>query len=275
MARHGIRGTFFFTVGPDNMGRHLWRMARPAFAWKMLRTRAASTYGWDIILRGTLWPGPLIGAGLRDVIRAAADAGHEVGIHAWDHHAWQKHVDDWSAEEVRGAIVRGLDALREIVGREVTCSAVPGWRCNDRVLLEKERLGFVYNSDCRGAGVFRPVVGGRELSQPQVPVTLPTWDEAVGRDGIDDSNYNEHILSLVRPAGLNVLTIHAEVEGCSRAGMFEDFVSRAKARGCSFCTLGEIVGASREIPLGRVEQRELDGREGLVACEARLVARGL
>jgi len=125
LGRHGVQATFFFTVGPDNMGRHLRRMLRPSFCRKMIRSRAASLYGWDILLRGTVWPGPVIGERLGSVIKAAADAGHEIGLHAWDHHAWQVHLDSMTARDIHDALARGVDLLTRILGGPPLCSAAP------------------------------------------------------------------------------------------------------------------------------------------------------
>ncbi len=268
LADYSIKASFFFCVGPDNMGRHLWRLLKPAFLWKMLRTRAASLYGWDILFRGTLWPGPVIGERLANVIRSTADAGHEVGLHAWDHHAWQAGIDKMDGAAIHRSLEKGVEILTKILGYPPTCSAVPGWKCNHLVLQEKTRFPFHYNSDCRGESIFRPVVNGRELSQPQIPVTLPTYDEVVGRNSVTDSNYNDYVLSLLDYAKLNVLTIHAEVEGIVCLEMFRDFVSKATSRGVSFVPLGTLLRNGPETEPAVIVRQELPGREGWVACRA-------
>ncbi len=262
LAQHSIKASFFFSVGPDNMGRHLWRLLRPAFLWKMLRTKAAKLYGWDILLRGTFWPGPIIGERLVDVIRDAANAGHEIGLHAWDHQAWQAHIDSMDCDAIYQSISKGVTLLTRILGRPPVCSAVPGWKCNNLVLFAKERFDFTYNSDCRGENIFYPLVDGEKLPQPQIPVTLPTYDEVVGRKGITHENYNEYLLSLVVPNKLNVLTIHAEAEGIACGDLFDKFLEMAQARGITFVPLGELLAESASPGSSAIVAKKNPGREG-------------
>ena len=265
---YSIKASFFFSVGPDNMGRHLYRLIRPGFFLKMLRTKASSLYGWDILLRGMFWPGPVIGEKIGGIIRSAADAGHEVGLHAWDHHAWQAHMDTMNRDAIRASLNRGVDLLTKILGRPPVCSAVPAWKCNDLVLIEKTRFPFDYNSDCRGESIFLPLVDREQLAQPQIPVTLPTYDEVIGRNGVSDSNYNNYLISLLNPKKLNVLTIHAEVEGITRISMFDRFVRMVQSRGVSFIPLGTLLKESLPIGQASIVTREIPGRDGWISVQA-------
>jgi undecaprenyl phosphate-alpha-L-ara4FN deformylase len=271
LGKHGVRATFFFSVGPDNMGRHVLRLLRPTFLVKMLRTRAAGLYGWDILLRGTFWPGPQIGRRLGPVIRACADAGHEIGLHGWDHHGWQTRVSGMTAEDVRVLTARGLDVL-DALSAPACCSAAPAWRCTPAVLEAKAgfpRLRF--NSDCRGEGVFRPRVGSVTLDPPQVPVNLPTYDEAVGRSGVRPDDWNDLLLSLIRPEGYNVLTVHAEVEGGRASRQFDEFVSGCAARGWTLAPLSTLLPQDPStIPEAAVIDGAVEGRDGWISMRARV-----
>jgi undecaprenyl phosphate-alpha-L-ara4FN deformylase len=268
LARHDIMASFFFSVGPDNMGRHLWRLLRPAFLRKMLRTRASSLYGWDILFKGTFWPGPVIGEKLGKIIRSTSDAGHEVGLHAWDHHAWQAHLDTMDGDAIHRSLDRGVILLTRVLGRPPSCSAVPAWKCNDLVLLEKDKFSFDYNSDCRGTSIFLPLVEGGQLSQPQIPVTLPTYDEVIGRNGVSNRNYNDYILSLLEQEKLNVLTIHAEVEGIACLEMFDRFIKMAPSREASFIPLGTFLKDPPALGRAAIIAEEIPGRAGWISCQA-------
>lgn len=267
LSRHGVRASFFFSVGPDNMGRHLWRLIKPKFLMKMLRSSAASLYGWDILLAGTAWPGRNIGRANADIIRATA-AAHEVGLHAWDHHAWQTWCGVWDSEELLHQIALGKQELESLTGAQVTCSAVAGWRADQRVIKAKEVFGFRYNSDCRGTSLFKPQTGAGTTGTVQIPVTLPTWDEVVGRL-VSAQAFNDYILGrMLNDAGTPVYTIHAEVEGIAYRDTFEDLLKRAADAGIVFCPLGELLPENlRSIPSGKVVRGEIAGREGWLGCQ--------
>ena len=271
LKKHGLQATFFFSVGPDNMGRHLWRLLKPAFLLKMLRSKAASLYGWDILLRGTFWPGPKIAKNLASVISDTKRAGHEVGLHAWDHHRWQMSMHKMSAEQIHQDIKSGVDVLSAILKQPPRCSAVAGWKANQQVVIEKNRFGFNYNSDCRGVSMFRPVIDGVEYV-PQIPATLATYDEVIGHDGITAENYNDYMLGQIKPDQLNVLTIHAEVEGIVCADMFDEFLTKAKAKNIQFVPMAELLPEDiSTLPIDTVTTAPLPGREGWVCWQASML----
>ena len=266
LAKREIPATWYFSVGPDNMGRHLFRMLRPTFALKMLKSRAASLYGWDIILRGTLWPGPVIGDRCADAIRSVADQGHELGLHAWDHHRWQMGIDSLGEVGLEKELDRAWNLLADIAGREPITAASPGWRCTEPVLSLKKKWPFRFNSDCRGPAIpFLPMVDGVALDQPQIPVDLPTYDESVGRNGLDDEGFNALLLERIEDGKPHVLTIHAESEGGVKAGLFENFLDEAMSRGHRFTTLGNWLDDQPAPKAGRIERGEIEGREGWLA----------
>jgi undecaprenyl phosphate-alpha-L-ara4FN deformylase len=267
LAQHNIRATFFFSVGPDNMGRHLLRLMRPAFFIKMLRSNAPNLYGWDIIFKGTLGPGPLIGQRAGTVIRAAADAGHEIGLHCWDHHHWQTKIETMNRDEIIQEMELGRAALEKICGRPIDCAAAPGWRLTDAALSAREAFSFRYLSDCRGSTIFYPVADGRVLDTPQIPVTMPTYDELIGTPGVSQETYNSCLLDLFKPGELNVLTIHAEAEGIGCRSMFAEFLEGAEKRHITFLPLGDFLDTAPISTKSAIVRGGVPGREGWVACQ--------
>jgi undecaprenyl phosphate-alpha-L-ara4FN deformylase len=106
------------------------------------------------------------------------------------------------------------------------------------------------------------------LAQPQIPVTLPTYDEMIGQDGVTESNYNDRLLAKCSPDRLNVLTIHAEAEGIACFEMFHNFLKAAKAQGISFVPLGALLDDCPAMGSSRVVKGNISGREGWVAWQA-------
>src|SRR5207342_1663426 len=92
LKKYQAGATFLFALGPDHTGRAIKRVFRPGFVGKVKRTSVVKHYGVKTLLYGTLLPGPDIGRRAADTMRRVRDAGHETGIHCWDHVRWQDGV---------------------------------------------------------------------------------------------------------------------------------------------------------------------------------------
>jgi undecaprenyl phosphate-alpha-L-ara4FN deformylase len=268
LERFGIHATFYFSMGPDNSGKAIRRIfTRKGFLKKMLRTRAPSVYGFRTLLYGTLLPAPQIAASFPDVLKETARKGHEVGIHCWDHVKWHDYLP-WLPKPVTAMeLGRASSLFEEILGRRARTTAAPGWTVSSDSLEIQDAMNLDYCSDSRGIAPFFPVMAGRRFRTLQVPTTWPTMDELLGEGDITAANINDHYLALVRP-GLNVHTIHAELEGNVLAPQFTDLLERLSGLGVHFMTLAEAAAAfGRDAADGPLAMGEIPGRAGKVAIQ--------
>ncbi|HZV92132.1 MAG TPA: polysaccharide deacetylase family protein, partial [Caldimonas sp.] len=213
LAARNARATFLFSLGPDHTGRALRRVFRPGFLAKVKRTSVLEHYGLRTLLYGTLLPGPDIGRRAAAEMKAVQAAGHEVGIHTWDHVLWQDKVRDRDAAWTERQMQLAYDRFVDIFGERPATHGAAGWQTNDAALRRIDAWGMRYASDGRGGDPYRPLVGGRPLSHVQLPTTLPTLDELIGHDGIDKDNVADALLGRTEGAADQVFTLHAELEG--------------------------------------------------------------
>lgn len=264
---HGARASIFFSMGPDESGKALRRIFRRGFLTKMLRTRAPSTYGLRTLFYGTLLPAPMIVPSDPSLLCRALDEGHECGIHAWNHVLWQDRLPRMTQDVIRHELGMAMELFQMVSGVRPSCCAAPGWQVTPDSLAVQDELGFAYCSDTRGSAPFLPRIGGQTFRTPQVPSTLPTLDELLGREGVSAENAADYYLDLLEP-GLNVLTIHTEMEGGAMSGVFNAFMDACSEGALTFMTLGEALAASLPLPAADVEMLPIPGRAGTVATQA-------
>jgi len=258
----------YVAMGPDKSGRALRRFLRhKGFARKMFQSGALRLYGIRTALYGTLLPGPEIARAFPHLLRRVVSEGHELGPHGYDHVYWHDRLASLAEGQIAVEIDRALTVFREIVGADPAGFAAPGWQCTAASLACLDRGPFAYHSSTRGVRPYRPRIDGVVGRLPEIPTTLPTLDELLGL-GIDA----EHALDLVqrslREEEVNVLTVHAEVEGGPYLALFTALLDRLRPTTC-FERLVDVARALdvRQLPVRSVVQDTRPGRAGTVSCQ--------
>jgi undecaprenyl phosphate-alpha-L-ara4FN deformylase len=271
----GADATFLFSLGPDHTGRAIRRVFRPGFLGKVSRTSVLEHYGLRTLLYGTLLPGPDIGRRAGAQMRQVRDAGFEVGMHCYDHIAWQDFVTRrdavWTLRQMRS----GVERFQEIFGSAPRVHGAAGWQMNAAALRLEEQLGFDYASDTRGTAPFLPLIEGRSSQVPQLPTTLPTLDELIGLNGLSADNVHETLLERTRLArggrggGSEVFTLHAELEGMKLLPVLRRLLEGWAAQGHELVSLATLCATldRTALPACAVVSGSVPGRSGALACQ--------
>ncbi len=273
LRRHDAGATFLFSVGPDHTGRAIRRAFRPGFMRKVQRTSVVQHYGLRTLLYGTMLPGPDIGRRAGEVMRHTRDEGFEVGIHAWDHVKWQDGLSgadaEWTGRQMQLACERFVDIFKDTP----RVHGAAGWQMNVHAMRLTQTLGFEYCSDGRGKHPHLPVWNAELIRCPQLPTTLPTFDELIGTDGIDENTVADRLLALTAtaPAGGHVFTLHAELEGMRLAPAFARLLDGWKAQGYRLVPLRSIYETLQVLSLPRCEvgPGTVPGRSGTLLSQGR------
>ena len=268
-ARHGVRASWFVTMGPDRTGRAALRVfTQRGFLKKMMQSRAPRLYPLSTMLRGTLLPSVPVVARHPDRLEAIEAAGQEVGIHGFDHVYWHDRLHGMSPEEVGAEVQRAAVLFEDILGRSPDTFAAPGWQCSETSLRATDALGLRCRSDTRGTHPYLPLAGNYQSPTPEIPTTLPTLDELLG-EGKSGSSLVDGYVERIDARGLNVHTVHTEVEGAAYLTQLDELLGRVRDE-LPVRTLGEVahdLADQGRLPVGRVTLGSLPGRGGRVSCQ--------
>ncbi|MBI1891768.1 MAG: polysaccharide deacetylase family protein [Burkholderiales bacterium] len=277
---YDARATFLFSLGSDHTGWAMRRAFRPGFFSKVSRTSVVEHYGFKTLMYGVLLPAPDIGRECANDMRAVRDAGFECGIHTWDHVVWQDNVRHRDAAWTAKQMQKAFDRFTDIFGAVPQTHGAAGWQMNAHAFRQLDAFGMAYASDGRAlliedgtlanpnAGPYRLTVDDTALSCIQMPTTLPTLDELLGRsiNGVilTPANIADFILNLTATPRDHVFTLHAELEGQKLAPIFEALLKGWRAQGYQCVEMADYYQFVKDQPLAEfpLTWGELPGRSG-------------
>lgn len=280
LKQHQAGATFLFSLGKDHTGWALRRAFRPGFFKKVSRTSVVEHYGIKTLMYGVFLPAPDIGKECVEEMRAVRRAGFECGIHTWDHVVWQDNVRVRDARWTQGQMQQAFDRFQHIFGTAPKTHGAAGWQMNQHAFAQLDSYGMKYSSDGRAklkdngmlenqaAGPYRLEIDGATLPCVQMPTTLPTLDELLGREiegiVINESNIADNILKLTAEPRDHVFTLHAELEGQKLAPIFNQLLTGWQEQGYQLISMADYYVSLQEqkLPVHPLTWEELPGRSG-------------
>lgn len=123
-------------------------------------------------------------------------AGFDLGILGWQPTRWIKRAASAPAVWVSEQLEQARTAFEKAFGSAPQLTAAPGWQGNPHTLRLTQRFGFACASDTRGRHPFIPVWNGEIVRCPQIPVTLPTFEELTSVSAKETADAVDALLAL-------------------------------------------------------------------------------
>lgn len=268
--KYNIHASFFVPMGKDHTGWTIKRVfKRKGFLKNTGRVGVISTYGIKTLLYGLLLPGPEIANKNAYLLRRIIDEGHELGIHGHDHVYWHDHIKYFDQEETYKELKKAFHTYRELLKKDPQSFAAPGWMINKHALRFFEDNNFSYTSNVRGISPFFPKMDGESFSILEIPTTLPTLDETIGIAGTEIISLSNFYLNNLLD-GLNILTIHTQLEGNKWSGFLEIFIKKTLDLGFTYNRIIDIATELKKdesTPSCKIIYGQIEGRTGEVCLQ--------
>ena len=249
------RFTFFVNMGRAvSRIRTVRRTIRPG-AEEAGKTAAKMPATAKLGVRDTLIAAianPRVGAGAPHVLRAAAEAGHELGVHGGANHAaWQADARTWSEDRLSAEISAARNSLEAVVGERPGGFASPGWTSPDPLPRILEGLGFRYLADDHGPDRddVRIADGTRQLLS--VPTTITAepggvaYLENLAARGLDRTAFHDDFRRRLADRRLAVVYDHPYFAGVQALDRVRDAVEIARELGFEVARLDQAVSGLR------------------------------
>lgn len=271
---YGVRASFFVPMGPDNTGKHVFRITRGEFLSRYVKINPFRLLGLRNLLYGLLLPSPKIGLNNPHILQSIIKDGQELGLHGYDHYEWQINLGNMKPKDIRKSFNDGLKAYNEVIGGDPRCFAAPGWKVSYESLLVEDEYNFLYASDTRGYSPFYPYANSVIFKTLQIPTTLPTLDELFIR-GLDIDQMVHYLKKAILAERLSVMTCHAEYEGSSFYPMLERLLKELKREKVLFISMEELAALvlkSELVPVSPILKRKVPGLEGQFSFQGKILS---
>lgn len=246
-----VRFTFFV-----NMGRAFNRRITLAKAFRRIVRRekpghvtAAAKLGFrDSVIAAAFNPnaGPISPG----TLRAALEAGHEIGVHGGRNHAqWELYAHTWSEDRLRSEILASLRAMQKHSIPETTSFASPAWNSPPCLKDLLPSLGFRILADTYDASAKEIVRAGRDLTLVPTNVTPGAgragYLETLRLRGLDQAGIAAHFKEQLSAKGrIAVVYDHPFYAGIHGLPVLREMITTALDSGFKVATMKEAVAAA-------------------------------